>query len=320
MSDRAHVRPGDDLRDTLPAAGFEGDFLMYVDPVSEGPVPADGDLLEIRARYLAEVDDLPLDEVRGRLAAERDLPGRFGGYATVTLWFEQDWFCHAILVRLLAAVPDHPDLRLMSTDRFPGVEPFYGFGQLDAAQLATFAGHDAPVTAAQRALGARAWDALRAPTPVPLQEVVDDADPALPYLAGAVRRHLQEYPWRADGLSLTERLCLASLAPGPSVGAKPARGMAAVPGDLPAVFTNVQAADPAPFQGDTQVGRVLDRLATAERPALSVSDGVFTLTPYGADLLAGRARWVTAPRWLGGRLVNGATWVYDDVAERVSAG
>ena len=303
MSDRAHVRPGDDLRDTLPAAGFEGDFLVYVDPVSEGPVPADGDLLDIRARYLAEVDDRPLDEVRGRLAAERDLPGRLSGYATVTLWFEQDWFCQAILARLLAAVPDHPDLRLMSTDRFPGVDPFYGFGQLDADQLATFAGHDAPVTAAQRASGSRAWDALRAPTPVPLQELVDDADPALPYLAGAVRRHLQEYPWRSDGLSLTERLCLA-----------------AVPGDLPAVFTNVQAADPAPFQGDTQIGRVLDRLATADRPALSISDGVFTLTPYGADLLAGRARWVTAPRWLGGLLVNSATWVYDDVAERVSTG
>jgi len=303
MADVAHVRPGDDLQATLPAAGFAGDYLVCVDPVSEGPVPAGGDLLEIRARYLAEGDGLPLDEVRGRLAAERDLPGRLGGDATVVLWFEHDWFCQAILVRLLATVPDHPDLRLMSTDRFPGVARFFGFGQLDAAQLATFAGHDVPVTAAQRALGARAWDALRAPTPRPLQELVDDADPALPYLAGAVRRHLQEYPWRTDGLSLTERLCLA-----------------AVPGDLPAVFTNVQAADPAPFQGDAQVGRVLDRLATAERPALSISNGVYASTPYGADLLAGRARWVTPPRWLGGVLVDGATWVYDDVAERVATG
>jgi hypothetical protein len=320
MADTAHIRSGDDLHDTLPAAGFVGDFFTYVDPVSEGPVPADGDLLEIRARYLADADGLPLDEVRDRLRAERDLPGRLGGYATVTLWFEHEWFCQAILVRLLAAVPDHPDLRLMSTDSFPGVDPFYGFGQLDAGQLATLAGRDVPVTPAMRALGARAWDALRAPTPLPLQELVDDGDPALPYLAGAVHRHLREYPWRSDGLSLTERLCLASLAPGPSVGAKPASGVAAVPGDLATVFTNVQAADPAPFQGDAQVGRVLDRLATADRPALSVAAGVYTLTSYGADLLAGRARWMTTPRWLGGVLVNGSTWVYDDVAGRVSTG
>jgi hypothetical protein len=123
MADTAHIRSGDDLHDTLPAAGFVGDFFTYVDPVSEGPVPADGDLLEIRARYLADADGLPLDEVRDRLRAERDLPGRLGGYATVTLWFEHEWFCQAILVRLLAAVPDHPDLRLMSTDSFPGVDP-----------------------------------------------------------------------------------------------------------------------------------------------------------------------------------------------------
>ena len=36
----AHVRCGDDLRGTLPAAGFDGEYLAYVDPICQGPVPA----------------------------------------------------------------------------------------------------------------------------------------------------------------------------------------------------------------------------------------------------------------------------------------
>lgn len=299
-----HVRSGDDIRDVLPTAGFAGDFLSYVDPVSDGPVPAgDIDLIEVRARYLAY--DQPLDEVRKRLQDEQTALATFTGYERVTLWFEHDWLCQAILVRLLATAPEHPDLRIMSTDRFPGVTPFYGFGQLTSAQLATMAGHDEPVTGAAIALGTRAWAALRAPTPEPLQALVDEADPALPYLACAVRRHLQELPWRADGLALSERLCL--------------RAVAAGPGTLREIFPRVQAADPAPFQGDTQVRRTLERLAAGERPALAVDGGLWTMTGYAERIDAGDAAWDGGPRWLGGLLLESPTWMWDDVSGRAVA-
>jgi len=65
-----HVRSGDDIRDTLPAAGFDGEFRCYADPVCEGPVPdGDVDLVEVRARYLADPPEQPVDEVGARLRA-----------------------------------------------------------------------------------------------------------------------------------------------------------------------------------------------------------------------------------------------------------
>ena len=38
----AHLRCGDDLRERLPAAGWEGDYLAFADPVCQGPVGEDG--------------------------------------------------------------------------------------------------------------------------------------------------------------------------------------------------------------------------------------------------------------------------------------
>jgi hypothetical protein len=49
-----HIRCGSDIRETLRQAGFAGDFLEYSDPICQGPVPDTSDLLQRRARYLAQ--------------------------------------------------------------------------------------------------------------------------------------------------------------------------------------------------------------------------------------------------------------------------
>jgi hypothetical protein len=57
-------------------------------------------------------------------------------------------------------------------------------------------------------LGARAWDALVATDPRGLLEVGNT--PELRFMAEAFKRLAQEYPWRRDGLALSERRLLAS--------------------------------------------------------------------------------------------------------------
>ena len=50
-----HIRCGSDIRETLQAAGIEGDFLEFSDPVCQGPVPADTDedgFRKIRTRFV----------------------------------------------------------------------------------------------------------------------------------------------------------------------------------------------------------------------------------------------------------------------------
>src|SRR5919109_1375183 len=47
----------------------------------------------------------------------------------------------------------------------------------------------------------RAWEAFREPTPMALNKLRHGDTTPLPFLAAAVTRFLQEYPWTSDGLS-----------------------------------------------------------------------------------------------------------------------
>jgi len=312
-----HLRCGDDLRDKLPLAGFAGDFQTFVDPLCQGPVPDEPDesrFLDVRARFIAQAYGFPLDEVRQRLRDEWVALDRLAGYDRVVLWFDHDWFDQAILIRVLAALAEHPALidrlRLMSITGFWGLHPL---GQLSPAQLATLAGHDEPVTDAQLALAQSAWSALRSPSPLALQELVDeltsDPDAPLPYLGAAIGRHLRDLPWRGDGLGLSERLCLRAVAGGRHT--------------LAEIFPAVNAADPHPYLGDLQLVTILQGLTTGDAPALTGHDGGWTLTAHGGQLLAGSATWSGAERWMGGIDLcgPGASWQWDpDTARVLSCG
>jgi hypothetical protein len=57
-----HVANGRSVTMTLEAAGVPGAFSIWADPLYEGPVPAglsDAELVDVRMRYLAMLDDLP---------------------------------------------------------------------------------------------------------------------------------------------------------------------------------------------------------------------------------------------------------------------
>ncbi|MEV0456987.1 DUF1835 domain-containing protein [Catellatospora methionotrophica] len=300
----AHVRCGDDLRETLVAAGFPGDFVPFTDPVSQGPVPRTADPAEfdaVRADWLASAYDLDRAPVFERLSRERAGLDALDAYDRVVLWFEHDWFDQAILIRLLTVLARRPALherlRLLSIGAFPGEDPFIGFGQLSASQLATLAGRERPVAPDQFAAAERAWAALSAPDPVALAGIDGDA---LPYLRRAVARHLAELPWTTDGLSLSERLCLRAVSAGPL--------------PFPAVFQAHQDGDPLPYLGDVMLLPVLRRLHEAERPALASRGGQYQLTAYGQRILHGDATWQTFPRWVGGVLLPG--WRWDPAASR----
>lgn len=148
-------------------------------------------------------------------------------------------------------------------------------------------------------LGTKAWAALRAPTPEPLEALRKGDLRALPFLKAALQRQLQELPWTSDGLSLTERNALAALAKGPRSAAE--------------VFAEAQIKrDPQPFMGDLFLWSVLRDLLEAPRPPIAVSTAtrrsawhkrVLRLTPTGKALLAGELDWQTTgphERWVGG--------------------
>lgn len=304
-----HLRCGSDIRDSLQAAGIAGDFLEWSDPVCQGPVRAlpEGEYLELRRSWLSRAWDIPRAELDAKLAPASSLPGRLADHAEICLWFEHDLYDQSMLVQVLATLAEHgelhPRMRLVSTDRHPEIERFIGFGQLRPEQLPACYEARTPIPVEAFELARRAWDALREPSPDRLR-AMDWRSEALPYLAGAIARHLQEFPDPSDGLGLTQRLSLQAIA---EANARMGVAFAAQ------IFSElIGARDPAPWYGDLMYWAYLRELA-AEPGALITMLGDFpseqlALTPAGEAVLAGEARWregLAPPefgpsRWRGG--------------------
>lgn len=298
-----HIRCGDDIRDKLVDAGVEGDYLSFADPAWLGPPPASNAWISGRAALIAERTGLPRQKIRADIGdAYWRLARAPAEYGCIVLWFEHDLYDQAALVRVLAAFAARkklPSIDLICIDRFRGIKRFIGLGQLSAAQLASLWPRRKRVGRQQLGLGAKAWAALRAPTPEPLEVLCKSDLRALPFLKAALRRQLQELPWTRDGLSLTERNALRALAKGPRSAGE--------------VYADAQLKrDPLPFMGDLFFWSVLRDLIGTPRPPIAVSattrraawrKRVLRLTPVGRALLAGKLDWQTTgplDRWVGG--------------------
>ena len=299
---RLHVRCGHDIQARLRKAGIAGEYLAFADPIWLGPHIAARSGLDGRARLIAERCALPVTAVRRQLAeASWRLDRLATRYDHIVLWYEHDLYDQASLVRVLASLaprPALPRLELVAVDRFPGVGRLIGLGQLSAGQLASLWPRRRPVGRRHLALGARAWTALQAGTPQPIEALLA-ADPgALPFLGAALVRHLQELPWTTDGLSLTERLILSGLASGPR--------------SVAALFRDAQTRDPQPYMGDLFFGAIVRDLLAAPRSPIAIADAarwldwprrVIHLTSLGRALLEGGHDWQAerpAARWVGG--------------------
>jgi hypothetical protein len=320
-----HIRCGDDIRDKLAAAGIEGDYLSFADPAWLGPPPASNAWISGRAALIAERTGLSRQKIRADLGdAYWRLARAPGEYERIVLWFEHDLYDQAALARVLAGFAPRkklPRLELISVDRFRGIKRFIGLGQLSPTQLASLWPRRKRVSRRQITLGAKAWAALRAPTPEPLEALCKGDLRALPFLKAALQRQLQELPWMGDGLSLTERNALKTLAKGPRSAAE--------------VFAEAQTRrDPQPFMGDLFFWSVLRDLLEAPRPPIAVSVAtrraawhkrVLRLIPTGKALLAGKLDWQeTGPheRWVGGVAVahNAPAWRWNPRTARIVQG
>jgi hypothetical protein len=166
-----------------------------------------------------------------------------------------------------------------------------------------------PVQPEQRALAARAWSAFRAAEPRELAELAKDGTGALPFLAAALRRLLEELPAVEDGLARSERELLEAVAAGAS--------------SRPEAFEAFQRREERPFMGDVVFWLRIDGLARAPVPLLDENGGL-TVTDAGREVLAGRADHVGLngiDRWLGGVHLSGAeaAWRWDRSERRLEA-
>lgn len=306
-----HITNGDAAADAIRATGIPGDILPWRDVLHEGPVPAGLSLRElslVRAGFIASLGWGGVDEAR-RGFEERDAAlAASAAEDEVVLWFEHDLYDQLQLIQLLDWFAAHPRPRLTL------INPAQYLGPSTPDQLRALFALRMPVAGAHLSAARAAWAAFRAPDPRGMQAIPGMELAALPHLASALRRHLQQFPSTTDGLSRSERQALEVLAEGPRTA-----------GEL-FIASHHHREDPI-WLGDSTFFSYLEALG----PLVAISDGAefhrrtVALTDLGRDVLAGRADRVGAigvDRWLGGVHLEGRAvpWRWDAASGRIVQG
>jgi hypothetical protein len=329
-----HIANGTSTTGTIEAAGIPGACSIWADPLYEGPVPAgltDAELLDVRMRYLAGPGDLEpttwgadptLDPVNDMRRWRAVIEGH-DAYDELVLWFEHDLFDQLNLIQLLPWIREHlpadKPVSLICIGSYPGRPNFKGLGELTPAELAPLLETRRRIGDQPYAVAQRAWRAFRAPTPEPLDALRHEDTSALPYLAPALTRFLQEYPWTTDGLSRTERRLL-DLANGDGI-------------TLLNAFPRMHDGERAYYVTDSTLAATAASLARTSPPLLSldlatvdrghVLRGHVSLTDTGRSVRSGaldRVATCGIDRWLGGVHLEsgGPGWRWDDARERIT--
>lgn len=263
----------------------DGTILPWRDVLHEGPVRAGLALEELskeRAAFIAAAgwgtEAEVLKEFQARDAAFR----RAGEHDEIVLWFEHDLFDQLQLIHVLDGLAElrGPPISLVCEAEYLGT-----MAPERAAELFSLRN---PVTRRHLQEARGAWAAFRSPDP---REMESLRTTSLPFLVAAVRRHLEEFPWTSDGLSLLERRVLDALRSGPL--------------PFPQLFLAVEE-DPA-FLGDAVLAWHLERLT---------HDGLITRDSKQWKL-TGQQRSRRRPRWLGGYEVKDEALRWDPVSGRL---
>jgi hypothetical protein len=298
-----HVTNGDSVLYTFRKAGIAGTHLAWRDGLHEGPVPAGASLEEtsaVRVRFLAErgygnpirlIADFARRDATLRRAAEFD---------EVVLWFEHDLYDQLQLLQILTVL----DEQQAGPERTSIVQSDTYLGTMTADEISPLLARRRPVTPATFASAQRGWDRFTSRTAGAWYASAGEDAIGLPFLRAAARRLCEEYPWRRDGLSRSQRQALQAIAQGP--------------GSPTELFRRSQAREEASFLGDTVFAKIVQDLRASSGALIEGEEGALVPTALGRRVLAGDADWLEATaidRWIGGVHLIGTSVVrWDDDA------
>jgi hypothetical protein len=298
-----HICNGDTTADGLSLADLPGDIRVWADALDQGPLlpVTDADHYKARTEFWRSrgiTDGPDLATYDRNVDDTRDAE-------EVILWFEHDLFDQLALVRLLARLARRglpAQLTIVSIDRHPEVANFLGLGQLKPEQLAALWPRRTPLSRDAIDEAITSWIAVTAADPRALPFLTKRIK-AMPFLAGALERQLEEFPDPTSGLSRTERQILAAIARGVSDRGELAR-------------TASHDIDPRYPITDTLLAWTLQVLAKC-----GFVEGT-TVTPLGRQALAGaidRVTEVGIDDWRGGVRLSGKgpIWRWDSRERRL---
>jgi hypothetical protein len=318
VTQRLNITNGDSAAGTLSEAGIAGKIIAWRDVLHEGPVDSSlslNALTKQRARFIAERGWGDFAHVSGDFAERDRVIQHLDYFDEVVLWFEDDLYDQLQLIQLLdffsRGSPRRKMLALIQVDGY--IPP------LSSAKLKQLDESRALVTPEQYALAQKAWKAFGSGDPSGISRVLSEKLSALPYLAFALWRHLEEFPSVVNGLSRSEREALTAIEEGHTTPV--------------AAFLEVAKRQESIFLGDIIFYSYLERLSGKKNPLLTWISGGAVVSPtaensrefvkrelrvtaLGRDVLAGRKDWQdinAESRWLGGVEIEpgGKGWRWD---------
>lgn len=322
MTRRLNITNGDSAAGTLSEAGVEGKIISWRDVLHEGPVDSSLPLEQLskqRARFIAERRWDDFAHVSGEFAERDRVLTRLDYFDEVVLWFEDDLYDQLQLIQLLdylsRGAARKKALSLIQVDGY--IPP------LSASRLNELDEKRSRVTEEQLELARRAWKSFGSDDPSAISRLLEASTSALPYLALALGRHLEEFPAVGSGLSRSEREALTAIENGHNTPV--------------AAFLEVAKKQYSIFLGDSIFYSYLERLSGKKNPLVTWKDGTAVVSPtaeharefvdgelvvtaLGRDIVAGNRDWQTIntqSRWLGGVEIapGGEGWRWDPSAQ-----
>ena len=317
-----HITDGESVAGTLRESTIPGVVLTYGDLMYEGPAPIgldDQAWFDIRAHFIADAGYATLEDARQYLKACENTLAAFPQHDEVVIWLDNKLSNQLILIKVLDWFSrrnlGRVKLSLICIGQYPGLDHFQGLGALTADQLASLADTRLPVGEAQYRTALAAWTAFTSPDPTEIERFIATDTSALPFLAAALRRHLEQFPSVDNGLSRTERQALLVI-----------HEHGALSGGQ--LFIAVQRQEEHVFMGDCSFYRMMADLSEARHSLIQISDrsqrslGSVTITEAGRRVIEGRADHIDLngiDRWIGGVHLKGdkAAWRWDRASQRI---
>ncbi|HEX9756902.1 MAG TPA: hypothetical protein VGB26_03770 [Nitrospiria bacterium] len=309
-----HIRCGDDILYKLKEVNFPGKYMKWADPLCQGPTPS-GLTREqwraTRAKFASDFYNITLDYALNCLSQQDENLKEFLNHKEVILWFEHGLFDQIILIYLLNWFSQ----QALGKTKIELIYSGKHLGNMNSKNLKILFEKKHPVTPQEFELAQKTWKAFCSSNPSKIQSITKQDSSSLPYLKGALIRHLQQFPSKQNGLNLTERFSLEVISMGEY---QPFR-----------IFEAVQKKEENPWLGITMFWPYLQHLATGDEPLLSIrGDGQWRslgkphskltvqMTQKGREILSGRSDNIKEngiARWLGGVHLFGdeAEWRWD---------
>ncbi len=205
-----HIVNGDSLANKM--KNFDGMVMPWREMYDFGPLMKDESqekILMKRSLFFEEKIGIPPSIFIENSRKQNQWLDHLPRSSEIILWFEHDRYDQTMLMYLLyeLSAKEFENVSMVTINQYPGIEPFFGLGQLSIHQLEELL-HTArrSITKEQICEAIDGWNAYTSANPIEIEKWITSSKGHLPFLRNALETHLSYFPSVQNGLNEVENL------------------------------------------------------------------------------------------------------------------